>query len=185
MDQNPNQNPRKVIISGQQPPGAASHAATARPAAPAKVVTPTRVPPDPARAAKGLSLVGLLRKEVPYVRAKAKTVVIKKLVQKTTRAKSPAVVAHCMDTTGSGHPHVVTVIGMDPAVNTICKQKRIKVDCSCDDFCFTAEYALWTWGAANIKRSNGDPAVVKNPSSYPYYCKHIDKVLRTIKAQGF
>lgn len=179
------QNPRKVNISGsQQPPGIVANAASARPASP-KVVTPTRVPPDPAKAAKGLSLVGLLRKEVPYVRAKAKTVVIKKLAQKTTRAKAPAVVAHCMDTAGSGHPHVVTVIGMDPAVTTIVKQERIKVDCSCDDFCFTAEYALWTWGAANIKRSNGDPAVVKNPSSYPYYCKHVDKVLRTIKAQGF
>jgi hypothetical protein len=142
-------------------------------------------PPDAKRAEKGLSLIGLMKYAVPYTKAKSLDVVVKKMDRKLTRGKCPAIVAVCQDTsTRSAVPHKVTIIGMDPDQPKVAKQKKILVECDCEDHTFTWEYALWTWGAAKIKKSNGEPAVVKNPGNYPGQCKHVYRVLKEIKAHG-
>lgn len=56
---------------------------------------------------------------------------------------------------------------------------------NCEFFMYYSEYALSTWGAARIKYSNGEPAVVKNPGNLPLVCKHLVKVLRAIKEHNF
>lgn len=56
---------------------------------------------------------------------------------------------------------------------------------NCEFFLYRSEYALWTWGAAKIKRSNGQPATVTNPGNHPLGgCKHIYAVLKLIKQRG-
>lgn len=52
---------------------------------------------------------------------------------------------------------------------------------NCEFFMYYSEYALWTWGAANIRYSNGQPAVVRNPGNHPVLCKHLVQVLETIR----
>lgn len=145
----------------------------------------TGAPPDAKRADKGLSLLGLMKYAVPYTKAKSLDIVVKKLEKKLTKGKATAIVAVCQSNDRRGaDPHKVTIIAMDSAEPKITKQKKIKVDCDCDDHCFTWEYALWTWGASNIKRCNGEPAVQKNPGNYPGSCKHVYRVMKEIKTHG-
>jgi len=54
---------------------------------------------------------------------------------------------------------------------------------NCEDFIYTGEWALTQWGAAKIKRSNGEPAVVKNPQAYPYYCLAGNMMIETANGQ--
>ena len=56
----------------------------------------------------------------------------------------------------------------------------VKVSCSCDFFKYYCEYALYQWGAANIRYSNGKPARVTNPENYPLVCSHIMALFRKI-----
>lgn len=147
--------------------------------------TTTRTHPNPKRAEKGLSVRGLLNYAIDYVRAHAVNVVIKSLKGTKTKLGRTAIVAVCVDqSTKNRIPHKVTVIGFDRAVTSMLQQKKVLVDCDCEDFTFTSEYALWTWGAAKIKRCNGDPAVIRNPANYPYYCKHLYAVLKEIKRKS-
>lgn len=50
---------------------------------------------------------------------------------------------------------------------------NVKLSCSCDDFLFRFEYALYRKGAADIRHSNGEPPEVRNPSFTPGCCKHL------------
>lgn len=148
--------------------------------------------PSTTRAAKGLSLLGLLKNTPAYIKNTARDeVVVKKYEKAITKGGMNAIQAVCVSMTHKAPtPHKCTVIGMEkPESKTarpskISSQKKVMVSCDCDFFKYTAEYALWTWGAAKIKYSNGEPAVVKNPSNIPLVCKHLAKVLRLIKERG-
>lgn len=125
----------------------------------------------------------LMRSTPPYVKMKSREEVVVKKFDPTVRTKGgyPAVTAACISLVNK-HPtvHKQTIIGMDKLVPTISGQKKVTVSCSCEDFCFTWEYALWTWGAAKIKFCNGEPAVMKNPGNYPGMCKHLVKVAKLV-----
>jgi hypothetical protein len=49
----------------------------------------------------------------------------------------------------------------------------IWVQCDCERFKFTWEYALAKVGASRIFYSNGEPPVSTNPRLYPACCKHL------------
>lgn len=142
--------------------------------------------PSTARAEKGMTLSQLLKACVPYVRASSTDLVIKRYTPGLkTKGGLPAARVVCQNMQKKGHkPQTATVIGLDKEVPQLSKQKRVRVDCSCEFFLYNSEYALWTWGAAKIQRSNGEPAVFKNPGNVPLVCKHLYAALKLIKTQG-
>ena len=139
------------------------------------------------RSEKGLSLKALLKSTPPYVKMKARDeVVIKKYTPDSrTKGGHPAVTAICVSMTHKVPVrHRSSIIGLDKDISSVGRQKRVIVSCGCEDFMYTWEYALSTWGAARIKYCNGEPAVVKNPGNYPGMCKHLVEVAKLIIQQG-
>ena len=57
------------------------------------------------------------------------------------------------------------------------KSRHFWVSCDCEYFMFNCEYALTQYGASEIKYSNGQPAVKRNPKNVPRVCKHLYKIL--------
>ena len=51
------------------------------------------------------------------------------------------------------------------------------VSCSCPDFLYRLEYVLAKSGNSEIKYSNGEPAVITNPTNKKYMCKHLIAIL--------
>lgn len=51
------------------------------------------------------------------------------------------------------------------------------VSCSCPDFKYRLEYSLSLSNNAKIKYSNGQPAVVTNPTNKKFLCKHLFAIL--------
>ncbi|QRE00046.1 hypothetical protein [Burkholderia phage BCSR5] len=71
--------------------------------------------------------------------------------------------------------HYVTVIKfLDDKLN-------VNVSCSCDDFLYRWEWALANRGASDIFYSNGQHPDVTNPGMIPAQCKHLVKLVETIK----
>lgn len=124
------------------------------------------------RSKKGLPLKTILRKTPAYIRNTADGIVIKAYQKTATRAGFPAIKAVCVDPDGSGLGHKVT-ISSRALTKKIYDAPKVLVDCDCSFFLYYNEYALSTWGAAKIRRSNGEPALVKNPSNIPFCCKHL------------
>lgn len=60
-------------------------------------------------------------------------------------------------------------------------QLHVKVSCSCGDFTFRYEWALWNRGASDIEYSNGDSPDTTNPSYKPAMCKHAYALFNKIK----
>jgi hypothetical protein len=143
-------------------------------------------PVDKARIEKGLSIVGLLKNTPRYIKEQARDqVVVKKYGKAKTKGGHTALQAICQTVFPQRHkPHKCHVIGLDPEKNKVAGQKRVIVSCDCEFFLFYCEYALSTWGAARIKHSNGEPAVVRNPGNVPLVCRHLVPVLKLIKDRG-
>jgi len=59
--------------------------------------------------------------------------------------------------------------------------KDIKVDCNCERFLFTWNYALNQVGAAIKDRTNGDAPDITNPGQVPGICKHGLVMLEAMK----
>lgn len=139
-----------------------------------------------ARVDKGLSVKGILRKCPAYQKnLGADTVTIKKYKPDArTKGRHYAVTAVCISDAKRPTPHRCSVIGLDKTVTKVSAQKKVSISCDCEDWCFTWEYAMSTWGAASIKYSNGDPAVMKNPGNHPGACKHLCAVLALIVSRG-
>jgi hypothetical protein len=149
--------------------------------------------PSVQRAAKGLSLKKVMKSTPPYYRQHARNIVIKKLnALAVTKGGLAAVTAVCVDGTKKlPTPHKCSIIDLDrPESKThrtkikVSEAKRVLVSCDCEDFCYTDEYALWTWGAAKIKYCNGEPAVMKNPGNIPMLCKHLYAVGKALIEHG-
>ena len=51
--------------------------------------------------------------------------------------------------------------------------KRVKLSCSCDDFVFRFEYALYSKGGADLRYGNGETPDKTNPAMIPGCCKHV------------
>lgn len=50
---------------------------------------------------------------------------------------------------------------------------RVRLSCSCDDFMYRWEYALYIRDGAQILYGNGEPPVDTNPRMKPGCCKHL------------
>lgn len=138
------------------------------------------------RSERGMSLAGLLKNTPPYIKLTARdTVRLKKLKSATTKGGFPAIQGLCQSERAGAPAHKCSIIGLNKANSLLSTQKRVVVSCSCEFFMYYCEYALMTWGAARIKYSNGEPAVVRNPANVPLLCKHLVKAARAIKEHGF
>lgn len=149
--------------------------------------------PETKVAQKGMSLTAILRSTPPYVKNKAKPVILRKLTKPWTTGGYRAIQALAYDTSPTSEElHKVTIIGIDDKsspktglkkkdIPPVSQQKKVIVDCDCDDFKFRWEYALWVHGAAKIRRSNGEPAVFTNPSNYPSACIAKGELVQTNK----
>lgn len=159
-----------------------------------------RKPPNDAIARRGMTVKGLLRNTPKYVKnTSAEELIIKSMEKVWTKGGMRAVravVVNAVKKPKSVHTYKCTVVGLDAKASTITGvkqsqvpklhlQKRVLVDCSCEFFMYFCEYALWTHGAARIKRCNGQPAVVRNPMNAPLVCKHLVAVLQTIQDHSF
>jgi hypothetical protein len=60
----------------------------------------------------------------------------------------------------------------------------VKLSCSCDDFLFRFEYALFRRGAADIRHSNGEPPEIRNPAFTPGCCKHLIALREVLVDKG-
>lgn len=134
------------------------------------------------RMEKGLSIKGILRRTPPYYKNSGQDdVVIRKYNPKArTKGKHYAATAVCRSQRKGATPHKCIIIGLDKSLSTLSKQKRVSISCDCEDWTYTWEYSMMTWGAASIKHSNGEPAVMKNPGNHPGACKHLCAVLQLI-----
>lgn len=137
------------------------------------------------RAEKGMSITQLLKNTPAYIKLTARdTVILKKYTSASTKGGHHALKGICKSDRKGAKPHKCSVIGLDKEQSVISKQKRVVVSCDCEFFMYYSEYALTTWGAARIKFSNGEPAVVRNPGNLPLVCKHLVKLLRLSKERG-
>lgn len=138
------------------------------------------------RAEKGLSIAALIKSTPPYIKNTARDeVTLKKLAKTKTKGGHIAYKGIVKSHAKGSKPHHCSVIGLDKDKDKVGKQKRVLVSCDCEFFMFYSEYALTTWGAARIKYSNGEPAVVRNPGNLPLVCKHLIKLLRAVKEHDF
>jgi hypothetical protein len=70
-------------------------------------------------------------------------------------------------------------------ITQVSKHGHLLVDCECLAHPFWGgEVSLYMRNAAEIKRSNGRPPRVRNPSLYPWGCKHILSSLKALIAAG-
>ena len=123
----------------------------------------------------GLRLKQLLDKQPPYIINKGNGLKISKYkVGESKKSGFPAVTAHVRDPESDcdGHDCQIVVIETPKREHPDLTTGWVKISCTCEFFKFYCEYALSKWGAANIRHSNGQPAVSTNPSNYPLMCKH-------------
>ena len=141
---------------------------------------------EKSRIEKGMTIVKLLNNTPRYIKEKGRDeVVVKKYTRTSTKGGHPAMKGICQTRQPKVHqPHKWSVIGLDSDQPKLSKQRRVLVSCDCEFFMFYCEYALSTWGAARIKYSNGEPAVVRNPGNVPLVCKHLVPALRLIRERG-
>ncbi len=57
-------------------------------------------------------------------------------------------------------------------IEVLNKSGKVKLSCSCPDFLFRHEVALFTKDAADIEYSNGQFPEITNPLLHPSCCKH-------------
>lgn len=62
---------------------------------------------------------------------------------------------------------------------------KCKVSCSCMDFLFTDEVSLFKRANADIRFSNGELPVIKNPRMVPQVCKHLIHAIHLIQRKGW
>lgn len=137
------------------------------------------------RPVDGLSLKQLIKATPAYIQNNARDVIVRSLKETVTKGGFPAIQAKAMSVTNTRRvEYKLSVIGKDRE-QPVYKQKHLLVSCSCGFFTFTCEYALTQWGSAQIKYSNGEPAVVTNPGNQPLVCKHLVKLLKTIYEEQF
>jgi len=72
------------------------------------------------------------------------------------------------------HLQTITLLSGRKASN---RRAKVRLDCDCEFFTYYCEHALWRYGAAEIKRSNGLFPHVTNPRAVPIVCKHLDTIL--------
>jgi hypothetical protein len=127
----------------------------------------------------GLSLRQIVNATPPYIKSHARDVVVKVLKPVRTKGGLPAYRAKTQSMRRGAPVYDTSVIGKQVGL-PVSSQKHVLVSCSCDWFWSHCEFALHHWGSALIKYSNGQPAIVTNPSNHPMGCKHVIAVAREL-----
>lgn len=68
----------------------------------------------------------------------------------------------------------------DKTRQSIAPKSKVMVQCSCEDYTYTWEYANAEYGAARIFYCNGEPPDEKNPKHSPGLCKHAYRLCETL-----
>lgn len=63
--------------------------------------------------------------------------------------------------------------------------RKCKVSCSCSDFMYVDEVALFKKANSDIYFSNGELPVIKNPKMVPQICKHLVYLLEYVRKKGW
>lgn len=129
---------------------------------------------------KGLSLRGLIKNSASYALNNAIDVVIDTATKATTKAGKPIykAVVHTEDPMNSNkvpRPHECFIVA-DTLTDTnkpINKSQFVIVQCDCDDYMYTYEYANAAHKAAYLIYCNGNFPVHTNPHLQPGLCKHL------------
>lgn len=80
--------------------------------------------------------------------------------------------------------HSQTMKARDPAYRgPLSSCPNILVSCDCERHCFVWEYALWSHGAAEIIYCNGQPPLETNANLIPACCKHLIRVMVTMRRE--
>jgi hypothetical protein len=123
---------------------------------------------------KGLSLKALIKFTPAYIRANAQDVIIKKYVANAiTKGGYPAVTAICQDLIESQRKHICSIVGKNKDEDSLAKQSQVIVSCACENYMYYWEYSNFKNGCSRIIYSNGQPALITNPSNHPALCKHL------------
>ena len=69
-------------------------------------------------------------------------------------------------------------------IEVLNKKGNVKLSCSCPDFLFRHEVALFTKDAAEIEYSNGDYPEMTNPLLQPSCCKHCLALYEALHKKG-
>ena len=70
-------------------------------------------------------------------------------------------------------------------IHTLDKKGHIELSCSCPDFLFRHEVALFDKDAAQVEYSNGDYPKITNPLLKPTCCKHCLSFYTLLHSKGF
>jgi hypothetical protein len=62
---------------------------------------------------------------------------------------------------------------------------KCKVSCSCLDFLFTDEVSLFKRANSDVRFSNGELPVIKNPRMIPQVCKHLVHLTHVVRNKGW
>lgn len=130
--------------------------------------------PQGDRILEGLPPAIMLRNTPEKARQRANLVKVNKRYSGSTGTGVPSLRFE----TESKNP---TTAHIPPTHDTLVKliaPGRVWVSCGCESFAYTWEYALTQHMASSIIHSNGEPAVIRNPSNKPGVCLHLYKVLR-------
>jgi hypothetical protein len=118
----------------------------------------------------GLSLKRLLSRTDSMRRSNADDVVIKLLKKVRTKNGLPSAIALITSASRKGTLHKTWVTGLTPDKNL--SRQKVMVQCSCEDYTYTFEYANAAHSAARIFFCNGESPDEKNPGLIPGLCKH-------------
>jgi hypothetical protein len=69
-------------------------------------------------------------------------------------------------------------------IDFIDLKDHVKVTCSCPDYCFMFEVALYRKGAADLIYSNGRMPNEKNSNRVPGMCKHLIRMCDLLVTKG-
>lgn len=121
----------------------------------------------------GVPLFDLLRDSVRFRRD---VVDLAKQVRIDTWA--PYTRGHTLITTtvthsGSKHGQIID----NHVPNSSILKGNLTVTCSCQDFQYRRDYALYAEGASPGVASRGIPSKIRNPRNTPILCKHLFRVL--------
>lgn len=129
---------------------------------------------------QGKSLKELIRNTPRLFMNNAVDVEAHRYKKLTTKAGKPAVKG-IMVTNDPWRPdkvkryHETYIVGLDKNGENkpLYRHKRVLVQCGCENYVFTWEYANARCGAAYLIYSNGEPPVWTNPGMAVGLCKHL------------
>lgn len=127
-----------------------------------------------------LKMSQILRKtsidRIEKARTTVKVIKVKYGTSKRTKLPTAASQVYSLDKVGGKtvRNKYVTTIEFMP-------KERVRLSCSCPDFMYRWEYALWKRGSAELKFGNGDAPDDTNPSMVPGCCIAKGSLVQTAK----